>query len=97
MRDTNSKISSFLLDSGFSFVYLAEDQSGRHFAMKKIRCTFGTETVEEAMKEVEMYRKFPHRNIIKVLVRSAYWAVVGDSKGKRNTSPHLLNYLRIHV
>jgi serine/threonine protein kinase len=54
---------------GFSFVYLAEDQSGRLFAMKKIRCTFGTETVDEALKEVEMYKKFPHRNIIKVLVR----------------------------
>lgn len=38
--------------------------------MKKIRCTFGTETVDEALKEVEMYKKFPHRNIIKVLVRS---------------------------
>lgn len=40
--------------------------------MKKIRCTFGTETVDEAMKEVEMYKKFPHRNIIKVLVRSEF-------------------------
>lgn len=37
--------------------------------MKKIRCTFGTETVDEALYEVEMYKKFPHRNIIKVLVR----------------------------
>ncbi|KAI9290283.1 other/NAK protein kinase [Umbelopsis sp. AD052] len=61
------RIIKLLGEGGFSFVYLAEDQSGRLFAMKKIRCTFGTETVDEALKEVEMYRKFPHRNIIKVL------------------------------
>ncbi|KAG2179073.1 hypothetical protein INT43_001923 [Umbelopsis isabellina] len=61
------RIIKLLGEGGFSFVYLAEDQSGRLFAMKKIRCTFGTETVEEALKEVEMYRKFPHKNIIKVL------------------------------
>ncbi|GAB5589045.1 Serine/threonine-protein kinase env7 [Umbelopsis nana] len=61
------RIIKLLGEGGFSFVYLAEDGSGRLFAMKKIRCTFGTETVDEALKEVEMYKKFPHRNIIKVL------------------------------
>jgi hypothetical protein len=35
-------------------VYLAEDQtSGRLFALKKIRCPLGSESVKAALKEVE--------------------------------------------
>jgi serine/threonine protein kinase len=41
-------------EGGFSYVYLAEDlESGRLFALKKIRCPLGSDSVREALKEVE--------------------------------------------
>jgi len=54
---------------GFSFVYLVQDvASGRLYALKKIRCPFGSEGVQDAMKEAEMYRIFQHENVIKMVV-----------------------------
>jgi serine/threonine protein kinase len=54
---------------GFSFVYLVQDvASGRFYALKKIRCPFGSEGVQDAMKEAEMYRTFQHENVIKMVV-----------------------------
>lgn len=51
---------------GFSYVYLVQDKSTSElFALKKIRCPFGQESVSQALKEVEAYSLFsPHRNII---------------------------------
>lgn len=66
-------------EGGFSFVYLAQDEtSGRQFALKKIRCPTGSEGVKEAMREVEAYRRFKHRNIIRILDS----AVVQDPEGE---------------
>lgn len=46
---------------GFSYVYLVEDTSSHQlFALKKIRCPFGAESVQQAMREVEAYRLFAH-------------------------------------
>ena len=56
--------------SGFSFVYLVEDGSGNLYAMKKIRCTLGTEEAKLAQREVEVYRLFDHEYIIRMLVRN---------------------------
>ncbi|KAF8121736.1 other/NAK protein kinase [Boletus edulis] len=65
-------------EGGFSFVYLAQDEtSGRQFALKKIRCPTGSEGVKEAMREVEAYRRFKHPNIIRILDS----AVVQDPEG----------------
>ncbi|KAG6374367.1 other/NAK protein kinase [Boletus reticuloceps] len=65
-------------EGGFSFVYLAQDEtSGRQFALKKIRCPTGSESVKEAMREVEAYRRFKHPNIIRILDS----AVVQDPEG----------------
>ncbi|KAF8525758.1 other/NAK protein kinase [Hysterangium stoloniferum] len=53
------KIVKVLGEGGFSFVYLAQDEtSGRQFALKKIRCPTGSDAVKEAMREVEAYRRF---------------------------------------
>ncbi|KDQ19325.1 hypothetical protein BOTBODRAFT_184376 [Botryobasidium botryosum FD-172 SS1] len=72
------KILRILGEGGFSFVYLAQDEtSGRQFALKKIRCPTGNEGVKEAMREVEAYRKFKHPNIIRILDS----AVVQDRDG----------------
>ena len=51
---------------GFSYVYLVQDTSSSQlYALKKIRCPFGQESVSLALKEVEAYTLFaPHPNII---------------------------------
>lgn len=73
------KIHKLLGEGGFSFVYLAEDEtSGRLFALKKIRCPLGSESVREAMKEVEAYKRFRHPNCIRCLDS----AVLQETDGK---------------
>ncbi|EJD06924.1 other/NAK protein kinase [Fomitiporia mediterranea MF3/22] len=73
------KILKVLGEGGFSFVYLVQDEdSGRQFALKKIRCPTGSEGVKEAMREVEAYRRFKHPNIIRILDS----AVVQDADGE---------------
>lgn len=51
---------------GFSYVYLVQETStSQLYALKKIRCPFGQESVSQALKEVEAYTLFsPHPNII---------------------------------
>lgn len=54
---------------GFSLVYLVQDiVTGRLYALKRIYCQDGNESVAEALKEAELYRMFDHPNIIKALV-----------------------------
>ncbi|KAJ7762028.1 other/NAK protein kinase [Mycena maculata] len=75
------KINKVLGEGGFSFVYLAQDEhSGRHFALKKIRCPTGAEGVKEAMREVEAYRRFKHPNIIRILDSAVVQDPDGDGK-----------------
>ena len=54
------------MQGGFSYVYLVQDLSSNSlYALKKIRCPFGQESVSQALKEVEAYALFaPHPNII---------------------------------
>ncbi|KAL6895577.1 kinase-like domain-containing protein [Trichoderma longibrachiatum] len=55
------KIQRLLGEGGFSYVYLVEDTSTHElFALKKIRCPFGAESVQQAMREVDAYRLFDH-------------------------------------
>lgn len=55
------KILRLLGEGGFSYVYLVQDTSTAElFALKKIRCPFGTESVQQAMREVEAYKTFAH-------------------------------------
>ncbi len=63
------KILRLLGEGGFSYVYLVEDvNNGGLFALKKIRCPFGQESVAQAMKEVEAYALFEgNKNIIGAL------------------------------
>ena len=57
-----------LIIRGFSYVYLVTDSSGSLYALKKIRCPFGQESVRNALKEVEAYNLFNHKSIIKCIV-----------------------------
>jgi serine/threonine kinase 16 len=55
------KIQRLLGEGGFSYVYLVEDTATHElFALKKIRCPFGAESVQLAMREVDAYRLFAH-------------------------------------
>ncbi|KAL5337845.1 kinase-like domain-containing protein [Aspergillus crustosus] len=60
------KLLRLLGEGGFSYVYLVQDKSNSElFALKKIRCPFGQESVSQALKEVEAYNLFTsERNII---------------------------------
>lgn len=50
-------------------MYLVQDVlTGKHYALKRIHCPDGNESVALALKEAEMYRLFDHPNIIKALV-----------------------------
>ncbi|KAL9593984.1 MAG: hypothetical protein Q9179_005602 [Wetmoreana sp. 5 TL-2023] len=60
------KLLRLLGEGGFSYVYLVQETStSQLYALKKIRCPFGQESVSLALKEVEAYALFsPHPNII---------------------------------
>ncbi|TGO42713.1 hypothetical protein BHYA_0006g01160 [Botrytis hyacinthi] len=66
INNRSFKILRLLGEGGFSYVYLVQDTSSDNtYAVKKIRCPFGQESVALAMKEVEAYALFsPHPNII---------------------------------
>ncbi|ODA82929.1 hypothetical protein RJ55_01438 [Drechmeria coniospora] len=61
INNRSFKIQRLLGEGGFSYVYLVEDTtSHKIFALKKIRCPFGAESVQQAMREVDAYRLFAH-------------------------------------
>ncbi|KAH0563342.1 hypothetical protein GP486_002093 [Trichoglossum hirsutum] len=66
INNKSFRILRLLGEGGFSYVYLVQDTSNDSlYALKKIRCPFGQESVSQAMKEVEAYALFaPHPNII---------------------------------
>ncbi|TVY89306.1 Serine/threonine-protein kinase [Lachnellula willkommii] len=76
INNRSFKILRLLGEGGFSYVYLVQDTSNEAlYALKKIRCPFGQESVALAMKEVEAYALFsPHPNII----RSVDYCVSAD-------------------
>ncbi|CAO3625975.1 unnamed protein product [Cunninghamella echinulata] len=84
------RIIKLLGEGGFSFVYLAQDGSGNLYALKKIRCTLGTEEAEQAQREVDIYRLFEHPNIIKMLDTST----VSDLDGSKTIYIFLPYYKR---
>ncbi|KAF2224086.1 kinase-like domain-containing protein [Elsinoe ampelina] len=75
------KILRLLGEGGFSYVYLVQSPpSPQLYALKKIRCPFGAESVRQAMKEVEAYKLFEGSGFI---INSVDHAVVAD-KGARS-------------
>ncbi|KAI0043832.1 protein kinase [Auriscalpium vulgare] len=74
-------IIKLLGEGGFSFVYLAQDEtSGKEFALKKIRCPTGSDGVKDVMREVEAYRRFKHPNIIRILDSAVLQDPDGDGQ-----------------
>ncbi|KAL1958025.1 hypothetical protein VTO42DRAFT_5237 [Malbranchea cinnamomea] len=69
VNNRSFKLLRLLGEGGFSYVYLVQDKSTSElFALKKIRCPFGQESVSQALKEVEAYSLFtPNKNIIQAV------------------------------
>ena len=84
-----------LFQGGFSYVYLVQDVStSTLYALKKIRCPFGRESVALALKEVEAYTLFsPHPNIIHAIDHSVVSAGDRSDPGAK-TVYILLPYYR---
>ncbi|KAL8650987.1 MAG: hypothetical protein Q9210_003510, partial [Variospora velana] len=66
INNRSFKLLRLLGEGGFSYVYLVQETStSQLYALKKIRCPFGQESVSLALKEVEAYALFsPHPLII---------------------------------
>ncbi|KAJ5677497.1 uncharacterized protein N7477_003130 [Penicillium maclennaniae] len=59
INNRSFKLLRLLGEGGFSYVYLVQDKATSElFALKKIRCPFGQESVSQALKEVEAYTLF---------------------------------------
>ncbi|OJJ46246.1 hypothetical protein ASPZODRAFT_152435 [Penicilliopsis zonata CBS 506.65] len=59
INNRSFKLLRLLGEGGFSYVYLVQDKATSElFALKKIRCPFGQESVSQALKEVEAYNLF---------------------------------------
>ncbi|KAJ5085693.1 hypothetical protein N7532_010464 [Penicillium argentinense] len=59
INNRSFKLLRLLGEGGFSYVYLVQDKNTSElFALKKIRCPFGQESVSQALKEVEAYNLF---------------------------------------
>lgn len=82
------KILRLLGEGGFSYVYLVQTPGDPTlYALKKIRCPFGQESVALALKEVEAYALFsPHPNIIQALEHE----VVDDKGGEGSKTVYIL-------
>ncbi|RMD41832.1 hypothetical protein DV735_g3253, partial [Chaetothyriales sp. CBS 134920] len=87
-------------EGGFSYVYLVQDTADSAlYALKKIRCPFGQESVAQALKEVEAYSLFaPNANIIHSIDHavqndsSVKVSGIGDTGGVSKTVYILLPY-----
>ncbi|GIZ43976.1 hypothetical protein CKM354_000718500 [Cercospora kikuchii] len=88
------KILRLLGEGGFSYVYLVQSPGDPTlYALKKIRCPFGEESVSLALKEVEAYSLFtPHPNIIHAIDHAVETDRGGDAGSK--TVYILLPYYR---
>ncbi|KAI1322217.1 serine/threonine protein kinase/TGF-beta stimulated factor [Xylariaceae sp. FL0255] len=87
------KILRLLGEGGFSYVYLVQDTSTAGlFALKKIRCPFGTESVQQAMREVEAYKTFAHTPAV---IHSVDYAIASErNDAEAKTVYILLPYYR---
>jgi serine/threonine kinase 16 len=82
-------ITKLLGEGGFSYVYLVQADDGQEYALKKIRCPFGPESVQVAMREVESYKLFDSEYVIRLVDSS----VVQEKDGSR-TVYMVLPYFR---
>ncbi|QNP95787.1 kinase-like domain-containing protein [Yarrowia lipolytica] len=90
INNRSFKIRKLLGEGGFAFVYLVETRGQELFALKKIRCPFGPESVQTAMREVDAYKTFDSPYIIKYVDSSVEQEADG-SKSVYILLPYLKN------
>ncbi|KAI8632058.1 serine/threonine protein kinase/TGF-beta stimulated factor [Xylariaceae sp. FL1651] len=82
------KILRLLGEGGFSYVYLVQDTATAElFALKKIRCPFGTESVQQAMREVEAYKTFAHTPSI---IHSVDYSIASERNDAESKTVYVL-------
>lgn len=93
INNRSFKILRLLGEGGFSYVYLVQDTTTAElFALKKIRCPFGAESVQQAMREVEAYKIFSHSPGI---IHSVDYSIASErSDAESKTVYVLLPYYR---
>lgn len=64
------RIIKLLGEGGFSYVYLVRAENGELYALKKIRCAFGQESIKSAMREIDNYKLFNSKSVIRLLESS---------------------------
>ncbi|RVD81356.1 uncharacterized protein DFL_009222 [Arthrobotrys flagrans] len=85
------KILRLLGEGGFSYVYLVQDTSGTLYALKKIRCPFGQESLTRATSEIESYKLFPPSPLLIPLIDST---IINERRDESKTAYILLPYYR---
>ncbi|KAF3934799.1 hypothetical protein ABW20_dc0109695 [Dactylellina cionopaga] len=85
------KILRLLGEGGFSYVYLVQDNNGTLYALKKIRCPFGQESLNRATSEIESYKLFPPSPLLIPLIDST---IVTERRDESKTAYILLPYFR---
>ncbi|KAK6351908.1 hypothetical protein TWF718_005052 [Orbilia javanica] len=85
------KILRLLGEGGFSYVYLVQDNSGTLYALKKIRCPFGQESLTRATSEIESYKLFPPSPLLIPLIDST---IINERRDESKTAYILLPYYR---
>ncbi|KAK8056671.1 hypothetical protein PG993_001898 [Apiospora rasikravindrae] len=82
------KILRLLGEGGFSYVYLVQDTATAElFALKKIRCPFGAESVQQAMREVEAYKTFAHSPAV---IHSVDYAIASERNDPGSKTVYVL-------
>ncbi|ODV58082.1 putative serine/threonine protein kinase ENV7 [Ascoidea rubescens DSM 1968] len=80
INNAKFKILKLLGEGGFSYVYLVEASNGGKYALKKIRCPYGsTETVKSAINEINNYNEFHSPYII----RSIDSSIIEEKDGSK--------------
>lgn len=59
------RIVKLLGEGGFSYIYLVKSSNGSFYALKRMRCPFGNESVRAAQTEAQNYKEFESPYIIK--------------------------------
>ncbi|KAK9238940.1 kinase-like domain-containing protein [Lipomyces kononenkoae] len=89
INNRSYKIQRLLGEGGFSYVYLVQASNGEYFALKKIRCPSGSESLQQAMREIDSYKIFNDEHIINLIDSN----IIQERDGSK-TAYILLPYFR---
>ncbi|EPS39427.1 hypothetical protein H072_6772 [Dactylellina haptotyla CBS 200.50] len=91
LGEHSANASVTITQGGFSYVYLVQDNSGTLYALKKIRCPFGQESLNRATSEIQSYKLFPPSPLLIPLIDST---IITERRDESKTAYILLPYYR---